>query len=1809
MTNETNLGPTSEIEIAITPANSISQNGGNVNSKVSTYFEQSAKLADMGENGVQIMREVYDGSSDPMKFFEAYNRVYAAGKKGGQARGRDISFLGEYASKMAYNAGRMDAMKKSSSKVLQNDGGSDTIETADDAIWRYKSSESYKINEAIRSGRRLTAEESAFIEELDRDLEKTPKYSGVTYRNISFDMQGQEAFDAFVAEHVVGKPITYNAYTSTSKSQNGYLVGGELTAHIEIYGENGHDISQGYGLEKEQEVLYGRKTRFVVTSVSCDGKTANIVMEEFANGERAIQGGIEGNKPTQQGHNTGNIKSSMQQMQESLLEESDDNLQDVSQRNTRRDPGQRSDLQEVRGEISSGANNSTQTKENAIEPKRVVYSSKTAKAYDAIPRDKLSKEQKRVVEVGAQIGRKVIFATTTNQQGVEVDGFIAKNGDIYINPNKNVAPMAFVFKHELAHFAQRAGQKYRDFSNAVMQSTAFKQWLKDKGFSSMQAYNGQMREERAAVGEKLDENGANREIIANFSGDMLFGDDTNLAENLVRELSPKQCKSVREYIREFFSWIKGKFVGDAGKATFEVRRLEKMFAAAYQEAVNNSQKISTQNEEFSYIGDTADNRRCYVSGFDSRLTMDEKIKLFKDRIATIFNLGAVELKTGVKKIQIRGDRFTSQKNLFGDKTGEPGEYEAKINSLYDLADILATSTYDSNATSMESSYANPNIKPKNAAHKGVKYWYKFKNNIVFDGVPYKVTFNIRDKGKEQYQYLIDFKEDKTPGLSNTAVKSLLRADQASYDNSIPQKSNLSTQNSKKVLNDGGESFSYTPQNDKVKDVFERMRNGELSFDDGEKLLVKPEGDNPATIASLKKEQMGSTPYVNKKTKGNVGDGDSKFAESVKKSSIFNEDFKKEVGEDNFIKHYASITNKETLAEAAKRLDEGGEAYVAEWLSKKAVHMDTVDTVVGFILLKRYQDVGKYEGATAVAQKVRDVGTLSGQRVQAFSIIGRFDADMMQAYAQKELDKAWELAIEGRSDKWLEKHKEQFKLTDQEISFIRDNILYAAQMPENSRERAIALAQITTLIQSKIPPVRGQSFKAWQRVSMLLNPRTQLRNVAGNAMMAPVFVASDFFSSGIDKLVSLKTNNRTTGITARGAKAAGKGFVKGLYESLDDFKRNIDTKQHELDRYSIGNGIGGKSFDEHTRFKALNAIAKKLNALDDITSHLLDIGDRPFFEMWYMWSLNNQMATNNVDIPTLEMMDIATEEALERTWQNDTTFSKVASKAKRVLNLPTQKKVGYGLGDVLIKFTKTPANIARAIYEYSPVSFVPAISSARKLHRAFVRGENTSMLQKQFVSKAGKALTGSVLYAIIGALISAGGITGAGDDDDDIAAYERYIQGIPDFSIKSGDKWITYDWAQPLGAYVAIVAEFLDSYKNGDSADTIIKNAISAGGGVLMDQSFMSSIQEFFAGSPDGEFDIFNSIFSSILNDISAMVPTLFSQIASFTDDKKRVTYDNTSEVNTAINRILVKIPGLRQTLEADVEVFGREIPNSQNNFYDAFLNAGNTYSDTSNNVTNHAYEIYKSTGDVGAIPAKAPYSVKYQNQSKKLTDEERAEYQRVMGGIAYDMIDTLLENEVYLEMSNNEKLSVLKEVYSYSAAVAKNTIAWYDSYEVIHGIADYITQSDFQDMSEEDRIQLVENDIFQDYKHINDIESDEGMSNYLINKKTPNLVLSATLAGDIDEAVKLIKGIEERAQSYGWDKTETNSEVADRRTKVKRTLTTYWKEAYLNAYYKKDTEEQNRILEMLTKIGLYGDRSDVKEKFAEWVKAYEEENQ
>ena len=69
--------------------------------------------------------------------------------------------------------------------------------------------------------------------------------------------------------------------------------------------------------------------------------------------------------------------------------------------------------------------------------------------------------------------------------------------------------------------------------------------------------------------------------------------------------------------------------------------------------------------------------------------------------------------------------------------------------------------------------------------------------------------------------------------------------------------------------------------------------------------------------------------------------------------------------------------------------EGGADAVIEFFNKKPVECSAVDVATGLILIERYQRAGDFEGAQTVAQKLRDIGTVSGQAVQIFSIIGRF----------------------------------------------------------------------------------------------------------------------------------------------------------------------------------------------------------------------------------------------------------------------------------------------------------------------------------------------------------------------------------------------------------------------------------------------------------------------------------------------------------------------------------------------------------------------------------------------------------------------------------------------------------------------------------------------------------------------------------------------------------------------------------------------------------------------------------------------------
>ena len=1067
----------------------------------------------------------------------------------------------------------------------------------------------------------------------------------------------------------------------------------------------------------------------------------------------------------------------------------------------------------------------------------------------------------------------------------------------------------------------------------------------------------------------------------------------------------------------------------------------------------------------------------------------------------------------------------------------------------------------------------------------------------------KVDFNLPDtvpyldaNGNKAYMDTYEYikKELKIELAVKDAVSEAL-ADQ-SPNGIIPQFKAAVSESSSSLsyTPDSESSLSYTPADEQ--ELTRMAQNGEISAEEyGRRMLEMRESksaDDIYAIARMSPEGLTTTPNIDRRKGEAKGDGESKFHGSIQRSSIFDETFKAEAKSDEFIRRYETITNKETLNKAAKLLDEGGEDFVKEWNNKEAIEMSPVDTAVGFILLSRYQDIGNYNSAIAVAEKLRKIGTVTGQNLQLFSITSRFDANMMQQWAQKELDKAFEEAVKGKTQKWIDKNKSKFELTEEDIDYIRTRTIQAAYLPNGSRDQAIRLAEISSRLQDKIPPNLGQSFKAWQRVSMLLNPKTQIRNVLGNGVMVPAFIVSDWFGSAVDKAISKKTGVRTTGVA--GLKATGenlKAVKQGMYESYDDFKRHINTKIDVLDRFSVGEG---KSFNENK----WGAMAKALNSMDRLTSFLLDFGDRPFYEAWFTNSLNNQMRLNNVTEPTLAMVEIAQEEALQRTWQDNNGMTQAVASIKKACNKLSFKKLGldYGLGDVLVKFTKTPANLTKAIYDFSPAAAISIATKGKELSAAISTGRATAKMQKDFVNAVGKAAAGTLLYTLFGLLYAMGRISGRSDDDKDVSAFEKYVQGIPEYSVKMFGKWWSYDWSQPIGAVPAIVANFMESRQQGD--DGIIKSiweAIRAGGEVLFEQSFMKSFQILFTAD-----SVVDGLIEAVVGEATVPIPTILSQTANVFDPYRRSTYDNRSEERTILNKVKQKIPGLRNTLEVERDILGRETPNSQKNWFNAFFNPANTYTDTSTAVTDHVYELYQSTGEASAIPSKAPYDVTIKGVKHTFSIEERNEYQRIMGETSAQIIGELLNNESYMALSDEQKLAVIKSVYSYSQSLAKSEMGLAESYDVISGIKD-ITEDEYNALSDAEIKAIADDYVLSSYYSISDFDNTK-KATWFINKSLPSAINAAIKSGDMAKAQELIKSIEANIKSFGLPKKETNEMIKKSQSSIKSEITSYWKEKFIEAHRRGDNGEKIRIKQILVDTGLYGNSADVRDLTNGWKK-------
>lgn len=956
--------------------------------------------------------------------------------------------------------------------------------------------------------------------------------------------------------------------------------------------------------------------------------------------------------------------------------------------------------------------------------------------------------------------------------------------------------------------------------------------------------------------------------------------------------------------------------------------------------------------------------------------------------------------------------------LFADYSGE---YSEKGSTQYNstLNDILMDYEYGGDDIDLVSGILNTTGMSWNKGYKILK------DTTGYDGII--VTTDVYDSGEGNVYILFQSNQIKSVDNTNPTSNEDIRY----------------SQNTKEWNDYLKENFPSSGTKTKMSDIKLPVREDIESSSKKSKIL------NPNEISKLTKEDANTAPNLPNYKKSKYSDGKSKFAKNIKdKVNMLNEEQKSIALSEDDVKFYDKVTNKESLEKAFKKLEKNGASETLEWFNNEPKNANSVDVAEGWILLKQYADNNDALGMKNVAKKLRNIGTAAGQTIQAFNIMERMTPEGMVVYAQSELDEAYDKMVKNKTTEWINKHRSEFDLTPEETQTIM-NIMDDVKNMEDGYEKRVKLAEIQKLMTDKLPPERGAGIKAWMRISMLFNPKTQVRNILGNAVIAPTNAFSDLFASGVDKMISKKTNVRTTG--APNLKSYGKGFKTGLYQSYNDFKKGINTRNIEGNRFEI---TQGKSFNDK------NVIGKNLNRVDNLLSFMLDAGDRGFYEASFTNSINNQMILNKTNKITQEMIDIATSEALSRTWQDNNNYTRFVLQTRNALNKINVK--GYGLGDILIPFAKTPANLTKAIVDYSPVGLINAINSGINLKNSLENGQFTPQMQHDFVQRLGKATAGTMLYLIGLALAKVGITSGESDDDKDTRNFMKNTLGINSYSIKIGGKTFTYDWAQPIAAPLSITANIEKNRKENVSTLENILSSLDTAGNILLEQSFMDSINTVLNNN-DG---IVTGIQEAILELPSRAIPTFSKQIVDLTDSTQRQTFEYNAPLKTSVNKIKAKIPGLSKQLAPSVDTMGRDIQKygDKNNVFNVFLNPANVNSENLSESASEIYRLYKETGDTTIMPRVSPYYINKNGEKTILTSEQRAYYQKTSGKIIEDNVKKLLKNRTYNSLSDEEKADVINNIVNYSYNIAqKETLdfdisnAYYKAYQYskLGNVSDY----------------------------------------------------------------------------------------------------------------------------------------------------------
>lgn len=1225
-----------------------------------------------------------------------------------------------------------------------------------------------------------------------------------------------------------------------------------------------------------------------------------------------------------------------------------------------------------------------------------------------------------------QTGRNIEFVETL---GEGINGkYDAETGTLYIaadSPN----PVKTIIKHELTHSLEGT-QAYTELSKFVSDIL-----VKETGMSLDEIIEAKIGI-YGLSGETLDSNGALAELVADYVGDNLF-----TSEKAIRQLSaekPNLARRILNWIRSMKTKLFGtnheKLMAEAERMYHDalmepfvkgdvVRHSFAGIKARTADIKALSQARKMQNEGADpeairqetgwfqgYDGkwrfEIDDSKAVFRKGGDVRLMRDAKYRRLTE-LTEKFGKGDLSEAETVEMSHLE-DEFEEQ--VWSEK--------------YLLSDFLEHADLYDAYPMLE--FANLAFDELPGGQKG--YYLPQSNTIVLSNMLFGKEKNTL---MHEIQHIIQkyegFAKGSSPGYWRTKMEDGYSKRDKNGIEFMPLDLYRSSAGEIEAR-DVTSRMDMTPS--QRKSTRPDIDRTEVVFaDDAQYSSGVSSGDTIADIKAMVERygaiKRGEAPARDVEIPKQTNDQTRtrQYVRTAAEASQVPDSFINGITQDvmNDVYAYVPISNNEAMNRAVSTVENMGlDKAIEQWSA--AVNGDHMpgkyDVALGEYLLTLAGKNNDPALASKMIIELSTVATNAGQAVQAMSMLKRMTPEGQLMALQKVADRI------NR-----ERPDSNVKIPETIIDRVqRVNPRDTEAVDQIMHDGLVAIAE-------QVPSTWLDKWNAWRYLAMLGNPRTHIRNIAGNAAFAPIVYTKDFLAGAIEGVVDA-ASKATGGQGIARTKTALSALPFSKRSEYLDFVREDFQKMKD-----VINGGGGKNPADVVRDNQKVFTSKLMQPVEKAgkrNSKLLEAQDLAFKKIHYERALMQYLAANKIDLSTV------TEETLNRGRNyaireaQKATFADASAFASALNRLSRQHKAAQFLIEGNLPFKKTPVNILKRGVEYSPAGVLDTVT--RKAYQL----KTGKIGAAEFIDSLSAGLTGTGVMALGMWLASAGLLSGGlGDDKDD--QFSK-LQGEQEYALKIGDTSYTIDWAAPAALPLFVGAEIVDLYRDSKTGEVPLSKLLESLTNLsepMVNMSMLQGVKEAIENVKFSNQEIPDIIFNSIASYMGQGVPTLLGQIARTTDDTRRRNYVEQGSafpsLQMALQRNKSKIPGALQTQQPYVDAWGREEPtgNIAERAFSNFLSPGYTSEKQTSSMEKELERLYEETGDAGVLPSSAQKSITNQGEKYVLTAEEYTEYQRTMGKTSYELLSKLTGSSEYKKLTDEQRTDAVSEVYSYAKDLAK----------------------------------------------------------------------------------------------------------------------------------------------------------------------------